>query len=53
MSYTEILYQFHDDHSRITFTVPTYIVDMWIEEKTQINTLRRIGYVVSFKEFQK
>lgn len=52
-SYTEITYKFYDQEEPITFTILTYIVNMWIEERTPINTLRRLGYVINFREFQQ
>jgi hypothetical protein len=49
-SVTWIKYMFHFDKSIIEFTVPTYVIDQWIEEKTPINTLRRNGVVLEFRE---
>jgi len=53
MSKTWVKYLFHGDKNPIEFTLPTYIIDMWIKEKKPIKTLRTLGTVLDFKELSQ
>jgi|TARA_R110000851_G_scaffold277801_1_gene430916 hypothetical protein len=49
---TWIKLQFHDGDI-VELNFPTYVIDMWIEEKKPIAMLRRIATVLDFKEYLK
>jgi hypothetical protein len=49
---TWVKLQFHDGDI-VEMDFPTYVVNMWIEEKVPLKALRKVATVLDFREYKK